>query len=135
MYLYMYAPFFMCCVWGRKCLTCYIHQLLCHSCYYSLISFFIIISHFTLFYKILFYAMLCYPMLFHSTKYSKFHSIRFYIILLDRSVDDARLATRTLAILHAVSDRFPSVPYTEYYNDALNVFYMNSREVQSNSIF
>ena len=48
-----------------------------------------------------------------------------------RSVDDARLATRTLAILHAVCDRYPNVQYTEYYNDALNDFYMNSKEVRT----
>jgi hypothetical protein len=57
-----------------------------------------------------------------------------HCILPLRSVDDARLATRTLSILHAVCDRYPSVQYTEYYNDALNDFYMNSREVSTHTV-
>ena len=51
---------------------------------------------------------------------SNFHS---------RSMDDARLAVRTMAILHAVCERYPAVHYSEFYNDALNDYCMNSKEV------
>ena len=46
-----------------------------------------------------------------------------------RSMDDARLAVRTMAILHAVCERYPTVHYSEFYNDALNDYCMNSKEV------
>ena len=51
-------------------------------------------------------------------------------ILLYSSIDDARLATRALAILHAIHEKYPAVKYTEFYSDSLNDLYMNTREVR-----
>jgi hypothetical protein len=43
-------------------------------------------------------------------------------------IEDARLAVRGLALLHAVSEAYPEVNYSEFYNDALNEYYMHTRE-------
>jgi hypothetical protein len=38
------------------------------------------------------------------------------------------LAVRGLALLHVVSGAYPEVIYSEFYNDALNEYYMHTRE-------
>ena len=41
------------------------------------------------------------------------------------------MAVRSLAILHAVCARYPTVHYTEFYNDALKDYYMDANKVRS----
>ena len=62
---------------------------------------------------------------FLSTHFSSQSHFNLFI----RSMDDARLSLRIIAILHAVCGRYPAVHYSEFYNDALNDYCMNSKEV------